>query len=162
MLGVRRHMDLSEYFVTDDGSLPEVQVCFSDPSLVPVAFKHLYDRGARNVTVNGGYLWIKSSDSEKPFSGYEDASLVASGAAEAFHVVLGGITGSSFPIPDLGVFISTHSLDLDYRMGPAWGQSEIQSFLALLAQLRELGGQISIPWWGADGEQDFLAALDGA
>lgn len=98
-------MDLLEYFANDDGSLPEVQVAFSDSSLVPLAFKHLYDRGSRNVTVNGGHLWIKASDSEKPFSGYEDALLVASGDAEAFHVVLGGIAGSSSPIPDLGVFV---------------------------------------------------------
>lgn len=145
-------MDLSEYFVTDDGSLPEVQVGFSDHSLVPVAFKHLYDKGARNVTINGGYLWLKSTDTEKPFSGYEDALLVASGAAEPFHVVLAGISGSSTPIPDLGVFVFSDSLDFDYRMGPAWGQSEIQSFLALLSQLRDLGGQISVPWWGAAGE----------
>jgi hypothetical protein len=154
-------MDLSEYFLADDGSLPEVQVGFSDPSLVPVAFKHLYDRGARNITVNGGYLWMNASDSEKPFSGYEDAMLIASGAAEAFHVVLGGIAGSSTPIPDLGVFVFTDSLDFDYRMGPEWGQNEIQSFLTLLSQLCELGGQVSVPWWGAEGEQDFLAALGG-
>ncbi|MGY4891986.1 hypothetical protein [Xanthomonas euvesicatoria] len=155
-------MDLLEYFANDDGSLPEVQVAFSDSSLVPLAFKHLYDRGARNVTVNGGHLWIKASDSEKPFSGYEDALLVASGDAEAFHVVLGGIAGSSSPIPDLGVFVFADSLDFDYRMGAVWGQNEIQSFLALLDQLRELGGQVSVPWWGADGEQDFLTALGGA
>lgn len=47
-------------------------------------------------------------------------------------------------------------------MGAVWGQNEIQSFLALLDQLRELGGQVSVPWWGADGEQDFLTALGGA
>jgi hypothetical protein len=154
-------MELSEYFVTDDGSLPEVQVAFSDPALVPLTFKHLYDRGARNVTINGGYLWIKASDSEKPFSGYEDALLVASGEAEPFHVVLGGIIGSDSPVPDLGVFVFTESLDFDYRMGSAWGQGEIQSFVKLLRQLRELGGHVSVPWWGADGEQDFLAALGG-
>ncbi|UHQ56258.1 hypothetical protein [Microbulbifer sp. YPW16] len=155
-------MDLSEYFVTDDGSLPEVQVSFSVPSLVPVAFKHLYDRGARNVTANGGDLWIKTSKIEKPFLGHEDAALVASGDAEAFHVVLAGIAGSSTPIPDLGVFVYKDGLDFDYRMGAAWGKSEIQSFLTLLGQLCELGGQVSVPWWGADGEQDFLDALSRA
>ncbi|MFO7529999.1 MAG: hypothetical protein R6W86_14545 [Marinobacter sp.] len=152
-------MDLSRYFVTDDGSLPEVRVSFSDPSVVPVAFKHLYDRGARNVTVNGGYLWIKASEVEKPFLGYEDAVLVASGDAEAFHVVLANIAGSSTPIPDLGVFVYEDSLDFDYRMGSPWGKDEIQSFIALLVQLCELGGQVSVPWWGAEGEQDFLDAL---
>lgn len=155
-------MDLSKYFETDDGSLPEVQVSFSDPSVVPVAFRHLYDRGARNVTVNGGYLWLKASEVEKPFSGYEDALLVASGDAQSFHVVLAGIVGSATPIPDLGVLVSKTSLDFDYRMGPAWGNGEIQSFFALLSQLGELGGRVSVPWWGAEGEQDFSDALNRA
>jgi len=152
-------MDLSTYFVTDDGSLPEVEVSFSDPSLIPVAFKYLYERGARNATVNGGYVWLKATGVEKPFSGHEDASLVASGDAEAFHVVLSGIAGSSTTLPDLGVFVFTESLAFDYRMGPEWGENEIESFFALLNQLCKLGGQVSVPWWGAEGEQDFLYAL---
>ncbi|MCC5085434.1 hypothetical protein [Xanthomonas campestris] len=152
-------MDLSKYFERNDGSLPEVEVKFPNRSAVSVAFKHLYDRGARNVTVNGGYVWIKETQSEKPFGGPEDAVLVASGAAEAFHVVLGGIAGTDCPIPDLGVFVFTDSLALDYRMGSDWGPPEIQSWLELLRQLLGLGGEVSVPWWGADGERDFLVAL---
>jgi hypothetical protein len=154
-------MELSEYFENDDGSLPEIEITFADPSAVPLALKHLYDRGARNVTVKGGYVWISESQSEKPFSGPDDAFLVASGVAEAFHVVLGGIAGTNCPIPDLGVFVFTDTLALDYRMGSDWGPLQIQSFLELLRQLRGLGGKISVPWWGADGERDFLVALGG-
>ncbi|WP_355603738.1 hypothetical protein RZV17_12185 [Xanthomonas cannabis] len=135
---------------------------FSDLSAVPVAFQHLYDRGARNMTVNGGYVWVKESQSEKPFSGPDDAVLVASAAVEAFHVVLGGIAGTDCPIPDLGMFAFTDRLALDYRMGSGWGPREIQSLLELLRQLRGLGGKVSVPWWGSDGERDFLSALSGA
>jgi hypothetical protein len=152
-------MDLSKYFETNDGSLPEIEVTFSDPSRMPLAFQHLYSRGAQNVTANGGSLWLTRSQIDVPFSGPESASLVRSGAADAFHVVLGGIAGSDRKIPDLGVFVFPDCLAFDYRMGSDWGAQEIQSLLALLRQLHELGGVVSVPWWGADGERDFLDAL---
>jgi hypothetical protein len=153
------NMDLSRYFGTNDGSLPEVDVAFSDPALVPIAFEHLFDRGARDASAHGGSLWIRASKAEKRFSGPEDALLVISGTAESFHVVLSGITGSDCPIPDVGVCVFDEGLKFDYRMGSEWGQPQIQSFLTLLHQLRMLGGVVSIPWWGSDGERDFLAAL---
>ena len=153
-------MNFSEYFATNDGSLPEVEVTYSDSSLVPQAFQYLFDHGAKNVTVDGGYLWIKASQSGKPFSGPQDALLVSSGAAEGFHVVLSGLYGTRGQIPDLGVFVFTNSLTLDYRMGAQWGQDQIYSLLGLLRQLRDLGGVVSTPWWGAEGEHDFLAALE--
>ncbi|MGY2337679.1 hypothetical protein ACW9HW_00315 [Pseudomonas sp. SDO5532_S415] len=153
-------MDFSEYFTTNDGSLPEVEVTYSDSSLVPQAFQYLFDHGAKNVTVDGGYLWIKASQSGKPFSGPQDALLVSSGAAEAFHIILGGLYITRVQIPDLGIYVTTNSLTLDYRMGAQWGQDQIYSLLELLRQLRNIGGVVSIPWWGAEGEHDFLAALE--
>lgn len=47
---------LTNYFDTDDGSLPEIEVIFDSASSIPVAFAHLYERGARNVTQGGGCL----------------------------------------------------------------------------------------------------------
>lgn len=82
------------------------------------------------------------------------------GLADPFHVVLGGIRGTNQVIPDLGVFVSTDGLVLDYRMGPEWGQAEIESFLELLRKLRSLGGRISAAWRGEDRELDFQAALE--
>ena len=152
-------MNLSRYFETDDGSLPEIEVTFSDSSQMLLAFQHLHDRGAQNVTADGGYLWLTESQADVPFSGPESAALVVSGAAEAFHVVLGGIAGSDQKIPNLGVFVFTDTLAFDYRMGSDWGSQEIQSLLALLCQLCELGGVVSAPWWGDVGERDFLEAL---
>lgn len=152
-------MDLSRYFETNDGSLPEIEVTFSEPSRMPLAFQHLYDRGAQNLTADGGHLWLTGPQTEAPFLGPESASIVVSGAAEAFHVVLGGIAGSDRRIPDLGVFVFPDTLAFDYRMGSDWGPQEIQSLLELLRQLCALGGVVSVPWWGVEGERDFLAAL---
>lgn len=155
-------MTLSRYFETDDGSLPEIEVAYSESSQVSAAFNHFFACGARNVTRGGGSLWIRASQSERPFAGPDDATLVTTGAADPFHLVLGSVNGAATPIPDLGVFVFTDNLTLDYRMGPSWGAREIQSFLLLLQQLQALGGVVSVPWWGADGERDFQAVLGGA
>ncbi|MCW2293240.1 hypothetical protein M2262_003290 [Pseudomonas sp. BIGb0408] len=152
-------MVLTKYFSTNDGSLPEIEANYPTTTLAAKAFELLYECGAQNATIDGGYLWMRATQSEKPFSGAADALLVASEQADPFHVVLGGIRVTGQEIPDLGVWVSAEGLVLDYRMGPEWGQAEIESFLELLRQLRDLGGVISATWWGEDGERDFLAAL---
>ena len=155
-------MGIAKYFKSDDGSLPEIELSFDAPGLMIVAFQHLYDRGAINVSEAESMVWSIASQSERPYAGPADATLVASGEIEPFHVVLRGVLGSDFPIPDLGIFVSTDSLTLDYRMGPDWGQAEIGSLIELLRQLSTLGGSVSVPWWGTAGEQDFRSALGGA
>ena len=155
-------MGLLEYFEVDDGSLPEITVTFPSPAHVVRAFAHLFACGAANVTADGGLLWLTASESEAPFGGADDAALVTSGAAEPFHVVLAGVTCSGASIPDLGVFVDPDRLTLDYQMGSAWGEPEIQALLGLLRQLRELDGVVTVPWWGPNGERDFLLALGGA
>ncbi len=152
-------MNLTQYFSTDDGSLPEIKVAYREAASAVEAFALLYERGARDVTVDGGHLWMRATRSEKSFSGPADALLMAEGLADPFHVVLGGIRGTDQVIPDLGAFVSTDGLVLDYRMGPEWGQAEIESFLEVLRKLHGLGGTISVAWWGEDGERDFQAAL---
>ena len=159
---VRRHVILSRYFEHDDGSLPEIEVTFSDPSRVSAAFAHLYACGARDVTPGGGCLCIRAEQIERPFAGPDDAALVANGIADPFHVVLASVTGKDSPIPDLGVLVFTNSLTLDYRMGQDWGANEVRSLVSLLVQLQALGGNVSVPWWETDGQRDFQAALLGA
>lgn len=153
-------LNLTQYFSTDDGSLPEIEVAYREAASAVEAFALLYERGARDVTVDGGHLWMRATRSEKSFSGPADALLMAEGLADPFHVVLGGVRGTDQVIPDLGVFVSTDGLVLDYRMGPEWGRVEIESFLELLRKLRSLGGTVSLAWWGEDGERDFHAALE--
>ena len=152
-------MKLLRYFDTDDGSLPELEVRYSNPDKVSIAFELLFASNARNVTVDGGYLWIKSSQKEKPFTGSGDAALDICEAAEPFHVVLAGITIANCTLPDLGVLVMPSSLTIDYRMGCAWGVSEINALLMLFKELCGLGGTLVAPWWGAEGEHEFTEAL---
>jgi len=152
-------MKLLRYFVTDDGSLPGLEVRYSNPNQVSKAFEFLFANNARNVTAGGGYLWIKSSQKEKPFTGAGDAALVVCESAEPFHVVLAGITIANYPLPDLGVLVLPSSLNIDYRMGSAWGASGVNALLILLKELCGLGGTLVAPWWGAEGEHEFTEAL---
>lgn len=155
-------MDLAQYFNNDDGVFPEIDVTFADPMQVKLAFEHLFARGARDATVNGGLLLFTESQKEEPFSDAQDAVLmVVTGKADSFRIVLAGVIGTDCPIPDLGVFVSANSLVFDYREGTHWGQVEIHSLLALLRQLRVLDGVVSVPWFSfGNGERDFLEALD--
>ena len=152
-------MLLRKYFETNDGSLPEVEIRFSLPDESQAAFELFFSRGARNVTRYGGFLWSIDTQTEMPFIGQSAAALVISGIVEPFHVVLADINSSICAIPDIGLFYEPLNLTLDYRMGSDWRESQVHSFLNLLKDLSLLGGTISVPWWGEQGQQDFASAL---
>ena len=149
-------MDLSRYFERDDGSLPQVDVEFERRESLQQAFNRLFELGAVNVTVNGGYLWIRKEMREVPFNGPQDAKLVTGELADSFHVVLGSIKWNDLLIPPLGILVDAQSLVIDYRMGSKWNRATIGGFIILLRSLAELGGKVSVAkWWGADGQEDF-------
>lgn len=153
-------MKLSNYFTSDDGSLPEIEVRFLNGDGVVEGLSHLFALGARDVSVGGARIWMKDSNASRPFEGANDAKLVIEGAAEAFHLVLDDIECNGHVIPALGVFIFPDELVLDYRMGPEWGPDEIHALLVVLSRLRGLGGDVSATsWWGAEGNLALLAAL---
>ena len=153
-------MKLLDYFETDDGSLPEIEVRFSEPSHIVKAFARLFTLGANNHSANGPTLWLKASHSAVAFTGPEDAALVTSGDADSLHILLNGITCAGCRLPDLGIFVGLNELILDYRMGPAWGHPQVDGLIALLRDMQALGGEVSVrEWWGDEGQRVFEDAL---
>jgi len=172
--------ELRALFDTDDGSLPEVRVDYRDPAAPTLGYALLRGRAARVVNDNA-YFWSKTHDAERPLDSVSNAAaLVVSGEAEAFHVVLGGIQSRSVAIPDLGVFVFTDQLAIDYRMGPAWGPKELEGFFGLLGELTSLDPDATLSleegvlpdvvarfqsaWrrWSAEHAAEQLRAADGA
>jgi hypothetical protein len=83
---------ICELFKKDDGSLPEIEFSFPGDQVALAAFEHLFACGGRNVTAGGGYLWLRETEVERPFSGPSDAELTVSGVADPFHLTLAGVT----------------------------------------------------------------------
>ena len=149
-------MDLSRYFETNDGSLPEIEVDFISKESIHRAFAYLFELGAENVTANGCYLWMHRESRDMPFSGPEDAQLVTSGLSASFHVVLDSIEVGGNKLPALGVLVDPNSLVIDYRMGPDWSRQNIGALFNLLKSFINLGGSVSvIREWGPSGQEDF-------
>jgi len=144
-------MELADYFNSDDGSLPEIEVHFENGEEVVTGLKHLFAHGAHDVSAGGAALWMKDSGETRSFQGPSDAELVTAGVAEPFHMVLADIACAGITLPDLGVFVSSDELVFDYRMGPNWGEREIDALLMLLRGLRAFGGRVSATeWWGSE------------
>lgn len=136
--------ELRDLFDLDDGSLPEVHVDYRDSAATVSGYALLRGRAARVVS-DKAYFWSKTHDVERPLDSVSNAAaLVVSGEAEAFHVVFGGIQFGSVDIPDLGVFVFPDQLSLDYRMGPAWGPSQLEAFFELLGELASLDPDASL------------------
>ena len=130
--------ELHDLFDTDDGSLPEIRVSYAKREATVAGYDLLRRRAARVVTEKP-YFWSKLHDAEQALDSAPNATaLVVAGEAEPFHVVLGGIKARNTAIPDLGVFVFPDQLALDYRMGPAWGSSEIEALFQVLVELTAL------------------------
>jgi hypothetical protein len=130
--------ELHDLFDTDDGSLPEIRVNYVEREAMVAGYNLLRRRAARIVTEKP-YFWSKVHNAERALDSVSNAAtLVVSDEAEPFHVVLGGIQARNTTIPDLGVFVLPDQLALDYRMGPAWGASELEALFQVLLELRDL------------------------
>lgn len=147
------------YFVTDDGSLPEVELAYREAAGTADAFAYLFACGARVAGSRSVQLWHRAEDLGQPFMGPGDARRVLQDEVEPFHVGLADIACGGVLLPELGVLVMRHGLTLDYRMGASWGQREVQAFLLLLHQLQRRGGVMTVPWWGEEGQHRFETAL---
>jgi hypothetical protein len=114
--------ELRDLFETDDCSLPEVRVDYTDPE----------------ATIRGYALLRKSAHRVLPEtldSVSNAAALVVSREAEVFHAVFQGIQSQGVTLPDLGAFVFPDQLALDYRMGAEWGPAKVEAFFGLLSAL---------------------------
>jgi hypothetical protein len=150
---------LMQYFARDDGSLPEIEARFVRPEDAIRAFGLLFELGATDATRGGGRVWQMALGLERPFEGPGDAAFIITGEIDPFHVVLADIRIDGVALPELGFFVCPDSLTLDYRMGAAWGGLEVRALLRLLGFLRNAGATIHVPWWGEQGEAEFLSSL---
>lgn len=134
--------DLGPFFEQDDGSLPEIDVGFSSPEAMIAAFDALI---ACASVLPASELWDVKGQCQAPVPETGAAALLLAGEVEPFHVLLKGIRRSNWELPDLGVFVFSDGLSLDYRMGQGWGIGTVRG---LLIMLRELGVvSIAVPWW---------------
>jgi len=150
---------LRQYFESDDGSLPEVELTFSDVDTSVAAFRLLFLLSRFDPATGRATVWSIQDNADVAFPGERAASLVVAGIIDSFQVLLPALAVGVDPIPDLGVFFNPGRIVIDYRMGSDWTPQAIQDFMRLLSRCIALGGVLSVPWWGAKGETEFLSVL---
>ena len=130
--------EIHDFFDTADGSLPMIYVNYSDTRAVAAGYA-LLKKLAFVTYPESECFYSIPGDEERPLDSVSNpATLVVSGLAHPFHVIFGGISIGGAIIPDLGVFVFTDQLQLDYRMGADWGSKEVEALFALLSQLAAL------------------------
>jgi hypothetical protein len=130
--------DVRDLFEVDDGSLPQIRITYKDKWAAAMAYALLRKRAAR-IASRAAYFWSNERGEEVPLDAVPNAAkLVVTGEAGPFHVVLSGIESQGAVIPDLGVFVFSDQLVLDYRMGPQWSEREVLGLFELLLALASL------------------------
>jgi hypothetical protein len=128
--------ELLGIFGTDDGSLPDIELNNLVKGDVILGYEFIRDHASYISSKEPSY-WSTLENCDVQFS-YSDniATLVVSGTADPIHLCFDGITSPSGKrIPELGLYIFTDGLSLDYRMGPEWNQGAIQGLFELISSL---------------------------
>jgi hypothetical protein len=132
-------------FDTDDGSLPGIEVSRLSPDEVAAIYAMLRSRS--HVEGDPPEFWSTVEEASLPVDSVPNAAaLVASGHAEAFHMLAGGIVANGVLLPPLGVFVWPDTIELDYRMGSDWGPVQVAGLFELLRDCCRLAsGAVVVP-----------------
>ena len=151
---------LHQLFDTNDGSLPSIGLNNLKDQEVEIIY--LYLRSQSELVSIGAYFWSTVTEAEIPIDSVKNAAhLVIIGEAENFHVVVSGLSFGDAVIPDLGIFVFTDSIELDYRMGEEWGIAELDALFMLFSKIRELAPlvKIKLPDFHTEDNEQFTSAL---
>jgi hypothetical protein len=134
---------LHSLFDTDDGSLPEIWIDDLSDLGVENIFAFLRSRGT--TLPEEPCYWDYRLQREMPIDSVPNAAqLVIQGEAAPFHVVMQGLSFSETTIPDLGIFIFSQRIIIDYRMGSAWGPAELIALFEMFKEIHRLDPDATI------------------
>jgi len=126
--------DLKTYFEQDDGFLQEVSLEGYSPQEIVSIFNYLVSLSSPSSLESE--LWHTLSESNVKLNQFPCAAeVMLEGEAEPFHMLLKELKFEGVTLPDLGAFISTDEIILDYRRGPEWTDQVIRTFLALISKV---------------------------
>ncbi|MCR9277839.1 MAG: hypothetical protein NXH85_07665 [Pseudomonadaceae bacterium] len=127
-------------FSNHDGSLPEVAFPVSNTALIAPAYECLRNSASRFESRLPPSYWSKSLSAEVEIRFNDNPAVeIATGDAEPFHVLFGGIRSrGEYCVPPLGVFCCSEEIAVDYRMGPDWNEQSVLGLFELLDELAQV------------------------
>lgn len=121
-------------FDTDDGLLPGIVIGGLTVDGVSRIYRTLRNRS--QLTSAAPECWVESQQASVSIDSLPGAAeMVATEKAEPFHHCVSGLRVGDVVLPVLGVFVFPTDIEIDYRMGPEWGQREGHAFFLLLREL---------------------------
>ena len=128
--------ELHAYFDTNDGSLPELWLTLRTPADLVTVVTHLHNYG--RLSPHTDWVWFDTDNHEQPLTDVGAvAALVSAGLVPPFHVLLTDLVVEMVRLPDLGMFVMSEWIVLDYRMGAEWQPETLAALFSLLAILAE-------------------------
>jgi hypothetical protein len=139
---------LRDLFAKDDGSLPEIWIAGIESGCLNATFERLREAGG--WIPSSQTIWLKAEDQELPLASIDQpARLVQDGRADSFHCTVRDARWRNEELPDLGIFVYRHGIDIDYRMGPEWTAAAIAALIDLLGYAAKASNGARIQLWDA-------------
>ncbi len=135
--------DVEEILNTNDGSLPDIELNNLEPDEVIKGYEVIRNCAER-ISSEAPYYWLKNEEKEIIIKFNSNPSeLVISDEAEPFHVCFDGIKSpKGKKVPELGVFVFTDSLSVDYRMGKEWNAEAIEGLFEIIEVIHTTSNQM--------------------
>ncbi len=124
-------LELKTYFDKDDGFLPEIAFEGYRASEVASIYKNLYKLSDPSSLDSA--LWHIPSKSDMKLNQFLCAvKVMQNGDAEPFHMLFVKPTYEGIVLPNLGAYISSNEIILDYRRGVEWSEDKINILMKLI------------------------------
>jgi hypothetical protein len=124
------------FFKTNDGSLPGVSIEPQDPSAVRTLYFEIRKRSQLQASPPST-LWDAVANADVPLATLADPiALIDEGRTSCFHHPVHDFVVGQTPLPAIGIFVSSRSMVIDYKMGE-WTQAQVETFITWLADVAE-------------------------
>ncbi len=148
-------------FEQDDGSLPSIELNNVSPDGVASIYRMVLERSF--VQGSPRTFWNRAAGREDELDSVDNpASLVATGVADTFHLVLAYQPSNGVTMPELGFTVWPDGVEFDYRMGFDWGPEQVSAFFDLLYQCikQDAAAVLSLELDGPAQPQHFMSVWE--
>lgn len=137
--------ELEEIFNTDDGSLPDIELNNLSSQEVIAGYEIVRNCAEKISSKNPSYWSISAGKEIEIQFDQNPVQHVIDQEAEPIHLCFAGIRSpSGKAVPELGIFVFTDSLVLDYRMGQEWNAEAIEGLFEIIKGIASISHNMEL------------------
>ena len=125
-----------DIFDTDDGKYSEICICSLSSKQVVEGYNFIRFKSSR-LRGNPTFYSLETKNEIGLDEQGNAAEFVCRRHAHPFHFVVATFRLGRGVLYDLGFFILDNAIAIDFRLGPLWGEREIETLMRIILEIRK-------------------------